>query len=99
MVDVIHKLTTLPGMRERLLGAIGSHSIPNYQHRPETDPSQHNPHNHNIDPAIANSMTMNQHSGGEGSGEGEGSDRRGGKRELSQSKRAAQNRAAQVGRL
>ena len=38
---------------------------------------------------------MNQHAGSEGSGEGEGGDRRG-KRELSTSKRAAQNRAAQV---
>ena len=88
-------LTALPGMRERLLGAIQTHTVPGYQHRPGIEPAR-NPHNHSIDPAIAGSPGMNQNSGGEGSG-GESGDRRGKARELSTSKRAAQNRAAQVG--
>jgi len=54
------------------------------------------PHDHNIDPAIAGPgmhMTATPPSGGDESPLGDG--KRGGKRELSTSKRAAQNRAAQ----
>ncbi|MDI1485934.1 MAG: hypothetical protein OHK93_004123 [Ramalina farinacea] len=70
-------------------------TLPAYHsHRPDQHPIPRNPHQHNIDPAISGSGIMNQHMGSEGSGEGEGSDKRG-KRELSTSKRAAQNRAAQ----
>ena len=55
-----------------------------------------NQHIHNIDPAIAGSGMMSN-SPGESGGDDNGSDgKKGGKRELSTSKRAAQNRAAQV---
>ncbi len=58
--------------------------------------SSTNPHDQNIDPAIAGSGMMST-SAGESGGDDNGSDgKRGGKRELSTSKRAAQNRAAQV---
>jgi hypothetical protein len=57
--------------------------------------SSASPHDHNIDPAIAGSGMMNTSAE---SGDDVGADgRKGGKRELSTSKRAAQNRAAQVG--
>ena len=55
------------------------------------------PHDHNIDPAIAGAA-MSMHASAESGGDetmGEGG-KKGGKRELSTSKRAAQNRAAQV---
>lgn len=57
---------------------------------------------HNIDPAIAgashahHALDMMSGSVGGDSGDDNGDGRKGGKRELSQSKRAAQNRAAQV---
>lgn len=57
---------------------------------------------HNIDPAIAgaahahHALDMMGGSAGGDSGDDNGDGRKGGKRELSQSKRAAQNRAAQV---
>lgn len=59
---------------------------------------------HNIDPAIAgaahahHALDMMGGSAGGDSGDDNGDGRKGGKRELSQSKRAAQNRAAQVRR-
>lgn len=53
------------------------------------------PHDHNIDPAIAGSGMLNAHVGESGV-DGNQSDGKKGKRELSTSKRAAQNRAAQV---
>ncbi|KAL9130240.1 MAG: hypothetical protein Q9217_001533 [Psora testacea] len=88
-----------PALRERLLATVQSHHIPEYQqHRPEHQLSQSsapNPHNHNIDPAIAGTGMMNPHAGADGSGGDETPDVRRGKRELSTSKRAAQNRAAQ----
>ncbi|KAL8729966.1 MAG: hypothetical protein Q9166_004411 [cf. Caloplaca sp. 2 TL-2023] len=52
------------------------------------------PHNQNIDPAIAGSGIMNTNAG-DGGLDGNQSDGKKGKRELSTSKRAAQNRAAQ----
>ncbi|CAL8581432.1 hypothetical protein XPA_007123 [Xanthoria parietina] len=52
------------------------------------------PHDQNIDPAIAGPGIMNANTGDSG-GDGNQSDSKKGKRELSTSKRAAQNRAAQ----
>lgn len=63
--------------------------------------SSASPHDQNIDPAIAGSgLTLSgtsAESGGDDNN-GYGSTKKGGKRELSTSKRAAQNRAAQVSR-
>lgn len=60
-------------------------------------PAHHaaHPHDHNIDPAIAGSGMLNAHVG-DSAVDGNQSDGKKGKRELSTSKRAAQNRAAQV---
>ena len=52
------------------------------------------PHDQNIDPAIGGPGMMS--AGADGSGDDGLDGRKGGKRELSNSKRAAQNRAAQV---
>jgi hypothetical protein len=58
--------------------------------------SSASPHDHNIDPAIGGPGGM-MSTGAESGGDDSLNDgRKGGKRELSQSKRAAQNRAAQV---
>ncbi|KAI4202245.1 MAG: hypothetical protein LQ348_001537 [Seirophora lacunosa] len=59
-------------------------------------PAHHaaHPHDHNIDPAIAGSGMLNAHVG-DSAVDGNQSDGKKGKRELSTSKRAAQNRAAQ----
>ena len=62
------------------------------------NPSSTGSHDHNIDPAIAGSGMMST-SAGESGGDDNGATsdgRKNGKRELSTSKRAAQNRAAQV---
>lgn len=59
-----------------------------YNHEVQASSSA-SPHDHNIDPAIGGQM-MSESGGDDADG------RKGGKRELSQSKRAAQNRAAQV---
>ena len=94
------KLTQLlksTALREQLLHHVND---PTSQQR-SLDPSVHSPgaanHAHNIDPAIAGPGMMS-HSPGESGGEEAGGpeSKRGGKRELSTSKRAAQNRAAQV---
>ncbi len=72
------------------------HQVDNLQ--PQSSAS---PHDHNIDPAIAGSA-MRGASPGESGGDDNGTasdSRKGGKRELSTSKRAAQNRAAQVSAL
>lgn len=83
-------------LREQLLAQVQNHQIPQ-SHRPEHQlSSAPNPHNQNIDPAIARSGMMNPSTGDSG-GDENGPDGRRGKRELSTSKRAAQNRAAQVG--
>ncbi len=61
--------------------------------------SLHHHTGHNIDPAIAGQASSDMMSGSAGDSGGDdslGDGRKGGKRELSQSKRAAQNRAAQV---
>lgn len=54
------------------------------------------PHDRNIDPAIAGPSMIGASAGESGGDDHVSDDRRGGKRELSTSKRAAQNRAAQV---
>ena len=69
------------------------HNVDSLHHQ-----SSASPHDHNIDPAIA-AGAMRSTSAGESGGDDNGAtsdSRRGGKRELSTSKRAAQNRAAQV---
>jgi cobalamin biosynthesis Mg chelatase CobN len=58
--------------------------------------SSASPHEHNIDPSIGGSGSMMSTGGGDSGGDDNLDGRKGGKRELSQSKRAAQNRAAQV---
>ncbi|KAG9244271.1 hypothetical protein BJ878DRAFT_78290 [Calycina marina] len=63
----------------------GSHSSPN----------SGSPHEHIIDPAIGGPGDIGMMSTGNGSGDEDADGRRGKTRELSQSKRAAQNRAAQ----
>jgi len=83
----------VPALREHLLAQVHSpqtsHNMENMQ--PSSSAS---PHDHNIDPAIAGTGLMNTSAE---SGDEIGADgKKGGKRELSTSKRAAQNRAAQV---
>ena len=82
-------------LREQLLAQVQNHHLP--PHRPEHQlSSAASPHHHNIDPAIAESGMINA-SAGDSGGDDNGSDgRKSGKRELSTSKRAAQNRQAQV---
>jgi hypothetical protein len=58
--------------------------------------SSSSPHDQNIDPAIGGGPGAMMSSGPDGSGDDGLDGRKGGKRELSNSKRAAQNRAAQV---
>lgn len=83
-------------LRERLLaqGIHGSNgqTVPRMDHQ-QPHHSVH-PQDHNIDPAIAGSGIMNIGMGESGV-DGNQSDGKKGKRELSTSKRAAQNRAAQ----
>ncbi|KAG8530054.1 uncharacterized protein KY384_005536 [Bacidia gigantensis] len=83
---------TEQALRERLLASVQPQHLPEYQQRRQENHAS-NPHSHNIDPAIAGSNMMSQHMSGDVS-DGDGPERRG-KRELSTSKRAAQNRAAQ----
>ncbi|MCJ1281349.1 hypothetical protein MMC26_000668 [Xylographa opegraphella] len=84
-------------LREHLLAQV--HSSPAQQRSHALDDVRvHSPnqHIHNIDPAIAGGTGMTSNSAGESGGDEIGSDgKKGGKRELSTSKRAAQNRAAQ----
>ncbi|KAI9836119.1 MAG: hypothetical protein M1819_001735 [Sarea resinae] len=85
-------------LREHLLAQV--HSPPAPQHTLEAmgPSSSASPHDHNIDPAIAGSA-MNVSNSADSGGDDNGSDsKKGGKRELSTSKRAAQNRAAQLGK-
>ncbi|KAL8652030.1 MAG: hypothetical protein Q9226_004438 [Calogaya cf. arnoldii] len=84
-------------LRERLLAhdSFGSNgqTFQRMEHQPPHG-SIH-PHDQNIDPAIAGpGISMNANPGDSG-GDGNQSDSKKGKRELSSSKRAAQNRAAQ----
>lgn len=82
-------------LREQLLAQVQNHHLP--PHRPEHQLSTAaSPHHHNIDPAIAGTGIMNPGAGDSGGDENGSDGRKGGKRELSTSKRAAQNRAAQV---
>lgn len=82
-------------LREQLLAQVQNHHLPH--HRPEHQLSNiASPHHHNIDPAIAGTGIMNPGAGDSGGDDGASDGRKSGKRELSTSKRAAQNRAAQV---
>lgn len=87
-------------LRERLLAntlqGSSAQAVPQMDHQQ----SHHaiHPHDHNIDPAIAGSGMVSAHAGESGV-DGNQSDGKKGKRELSTSKRAAQNRAAQVSTL
>lgn len=65
-----------------------AHAHAHAQHQSSQSPHDHEHHEH-LDPNIGGQM-MSESGGDDGDG------RKGGKRELSQSKRAAQNRAAQV---
>jgi hypothetical protein len=83
-------------LREHLLAQV--HNNHPVALKPESlqTASSGSPHDQNIDPAIAGPGMMSA-SAGESGGDDNGSDgKKGGKRELSTSKRAAQNRAAQV---
>jgi len=83
-------------LREHLLAA-QVHSSPPQRSHALDDVRLQSPNQriHNIDPAIAGTSMMSN-SAGESGGDDNGSDnKKGGKRELSTSKRAAQNRAAQ----
>lgn len=78
----------MPGLREHLLAAgAGQPAVP-------VTPALHTPQDHNIDPAIAGHAYAMSGDSGDAMGEA-----RKGRRELSTSKRAAQNRAAQVRRI
>lgn len=100
--DRIH----LAGLREHLMAAAAQGQVAAALPGQEGVPiaSSASPHDQNIDPAIAetvidaNASISNGDGEGEGSGEDgpDGSGKKGNKRELSTSKRAAQNRAAQV---
>lgn len=82
-------------LREHLLAQVHNNPHPHKIESLQTSSSA-SPHDHNIDPAIAGTGMLNT-SAGESGGDDNGSDgKKGGKRELSTSKRAAQNRAAQV---
>ncbi|MCJ1412699.1 hypothetical protein MMC19_006797 [Ptychographa xylographoides] len=87
---------TEQALREHLLAQVRS-TPPHQRSHALDDVRVHSPSQHaqNIDPAIAGSGMMSN-SAGESGGDDNGSDsKKGGKRELSTSKRAAQNRAAQ----
>lgn len=103
LTHLIHNI----GLRDRLLAQVRPDQSPATSDVDNMRRSgSHSPQDENIDPAIAgNSLDGNANANANtaGSGEsggddtqGEGSGKRGGKRELSTSKRAAQNRAAQV---
>ncbi|KAK4697766.1 AP-1-like transcription factor, partial [Lecanoromycetidae sp. Uapishka_2] len=82
--------------REQLLANIPGNHQYSSPHRPEHQLSNTaNPHHHNIDPAIGGPGGMMDQRTGDSGGEDGSDGRKGGKRELSTSKRAAQNRAAQ----
>jgi hypothetical protein len=86
-----------PDLKAQLAAIISTqqHNAPHgYNDVPAS--SSASPHDHNIDPAIGGSGRMMSTGGDSGGDESLGDGRKGGKRELSQSKRAAQNRAAQV---
>jgi len=93
-------LSDLLDLREALRAASAVQASNAMQNQPlapaegmQMDHSE-SPQTHNIDPAIAG-QSYGMSAGDSGGDEVEGG-KKGGKRELSQSKRAAQNRAAQV---
>lgn len=95
MLEALADTLLWSDLREQLLASVQQHSLPN--HRSEHQlPNPANPHHHNIDPAIAGTSVMHANPDAD-DGTEIVTDGRKGKRELSKSKRAAQNRAAQVG--
>ncbi|KAI9760127.1 MAG: Nuclear actin-protein involved in chromatin remodeling [Chaenotheca gracillima] len=87
-------------LRQQLLGQVAQVDAPHtplssHSMDPMRPSSSASPNDHNIDPAISGGITgsMSNESGGEDNPDGSG--KKGSKRELSTSKRAAQNRAAQ----
>jgi hypothetical protein len=94
----------LPDLRAQLAAVINTsqHGPHGYSSNDVHASSSASPHDQNIDPAIGGSSGGGMMSAGGGAAGDSGGDdslgdgRKGGKRELSQSKRAAQNRAAQV---
>ncbi|KAI9848587.1 MAG: hypothetical protein M1837_007256 [Sclerophora amabilis] len=85
-----------PGLRQQLLGVDSPHTPLQHSLENLRPSSSASPHDQNIDPAIAGSganASLSNDSGGEDTLDGSG--KKGAKRELSTSKRAAQNRAAQ----
>ena len=103
-------LPPLQDLRAQLTAAVINSTQQQHHHQPPPPPGLHgysdprasssaSPHDHNIDPAIGGGPGGMMSAGAAGDSGGEdsmGDGRKGGKRELSQSKRAAQNRAAQV---
>jgi hypothetical protein len=96
-------LAPLPDLRAQLAAVINTsqHGPHGYSNNDIHASSSASPHDQNIDPAIGGSTGGGMMSAGGAAGDSGGDDslgdgRKGGKRELSQSKRAAQNRAAQV---
>ena len=84
-------------LREHLLAQVQ----PSHGHGPASmanmrPSSSASPHDQNIDPAIAGPMMNVSTANDSGGDDGQGDGKKGNKRELSTSKRAAQNRAAQV---
>jgi hypothetical protein len=88
-------LTVFPDLRAQLAAVISPHHPHAYNDVPASNSAS--PHDHNIDPAMGGPGGMMSSGGDLSGGDDSMNDgRKGGKRELSQSKRAAQNRAAQV---
>lgn len=87
---LIHPASAL---REHLL--LAQNQAPPTAHQTAATSPPVNSHEHNIDPAIAG-QAYSQMSAGDSGGDDQMQDTRKGRRELSTSKRAAQNRAAQV---
>ena len=88
------RLSRTPDLRAQLAAVISPpHNAP-HGYSDVQGANSTSPHDQNIDPAIGGPSMMGTgaDSGGDDSMDG----RKGGKRELSNSKRAAQNRAAQV---
>jgi len=89
-------LPPLPDLRAQLAAVINTSQHGPHGYNDVHASSSASPHDHNIDPAIGGPGGM-MSTGAESGGDDSLNDgRKGGKRELSQSKRAAQNRAAQV---
>lgn len=93
---------SIPDLRAQLAavintGAPASGPPPPHGYNDVQPSSSASPRDHNIDPSIGGGHGAMMNTGGDSGGDENMADgRKAGKRELSQSKRAAQNRAAQV---